>query len=89
MPALHADHAKRSRVNPAAFVASMALIAQTLCACSGLPSTTSSAAPYANLNEPPPRRDPMADQEAARTIAELIATRDNAERSASQQQAFH
>jgi hypothetical protein len=87
MPALHGDHAKRSRVNPAAFVASMALIAQTLCACSGLPSTTSSAAPYANLNEPPPRRDPLADQEVARTKTELIATRDNLENAAARLQA--
>jgi hypothetical protein len=76
----HADHGKRGRITPAAFVASMALIAQTLCACSGL----SSSSRYLDLNEPPPRRDPGADQEAARAKADLNATRD-----AAQQQAFH
>jgi hypothetical protein len=33
MRALHADHAKRRQIHPAAFVASLALVAQTLCAC--------------------------------------------------------
>jgi hypothetical protein len=69
----------------AALVAFMVVIALALCACSGLPSATSSAGPYANLNEPPPRRDPAADQEAARAKAELTDRRDKAERAASQQ----
>jgi len=78
-------HGKPERAKCTALVACMALIAPALCACSGLPSATSSSAPYANLNEPPPSRDhPSADQEAARTKAELSATRD-----AAQQQAFH
>ena len=67
----YADHGKRSWSTPAAFVACMALVAQTFCACSSLPSAAISAAPYANLNEPPPSRDPSADEEAARTKAEL------------------
>jgi hypothetical protein len=80
----HADHGKRSRITPAAFVAFMALIAQTLCACSGLSQPAPSSSRYLDLNEPPPRRDPGADQEAARAKADLNATRD-----AAQQQAFH
>jgi hypothetical protein len=59
-------------------------VAPALCACSRLPSATSPSGPYANLNEPPPRRDPGADQEAARAKADLSATRD-----AVQRQAFH
>ena len=77
-------HGRPNRINLAALVAFMALIAPALGACSGLPLAASSSAPYANLNEPPPRRDPGADQEAARTKADLSATRDVA-----QQQAFH
>jgi len=82
----HADHEKRSRIAPAAFVASMALVAQALCACSGLPSSTSASGPYPNLNEPPPSRESV--DQAARAKADLTATRDDAERAAAQQQAF-
>ena len=71
-------------MNLAALVVFMALIARALCACSGLPSAASSSAPYANLNDPPSRRDPGADQEAARAKADLSAARDTA-----QQRAFH
>ena len=77
-------HGKPNRINWAALVGFMALIALALCACSRLPSATSPSGPHANLNEPPPRRDPGADQEAARAKADLNATRD-----AAQQQAFH
>jgi hypothetical protein len=71
-------------MNLAVLVVFMALIAQALCACSGLPSAARSSAPYANLYDPPPRRDLGADQEVARAKADLSAARDTA-----QQQAFH
>jgi hypothetical protein len=77
-------HVKPNRINLDALVAFMALVAQALCACAGLPSAPGSAAPYANLNEPPPRRDPGVDQEAAKAKADLSARRD-----AARQQAFH
>ena len=76
----HAGHGKPSRIRQATFVAFIALVAQTLRACSALP--TSSSEPYANLNEQPPSRDPSADQGAPEIKADLIATRDDAERAA-------
>ena len=77
-------HGKPNRTNLAALVAFMVLIAQALCACSGLPSAARSSAPYANLYDPPTRRDLGADQEVAKAKADLSAARDTA-----QQQAFH
>jgi hypothetical protein len=76
---------KPNRVNWAALVAFMALIVPALCACSGLSQPAPSSSRYLDLNDPPPRRDPMADQETARAKAELTDRRDNAERAASQQ----
>jgi len=84
MVKMDVHHEKPNRIGLAALVAFMTLIAQALCVCSGMPSAASSSAPYANLNEPPPRRDPGADQEAARAKADLSSARD-----AAQQQAFH
>jgi hypothetical protein len=78
---------RRGRINAAAFGASVALIAQVLSACSGLPAT-SAAAQYPDLNELPPRAEVRADQ-MAQIKAELILVRDDQERAATQQQAFH
>src|SRR6266545_5883678 len=53
--------ARRGRINRAAFVASLALIAQMLSACSNLP-TTSVAAQYPDLNDPTPAAAVHADE---------------------------
>ena len=82
---------RRGRINTAAFVASVTLIAQMLSACSGLPQpvpATSAAAPYPDLNDPPPSVALRTDQ-VAQIKAELIQTRDDQERAAAQQLALH
>jgi len=75
---------RRHRINAAAFVASVALIAQMLSGCSGQSVTaTSAAAQYPDLNDTPPRVSLRADQ-VAQTKAELIQVRDETqERAAS------
>jgi hypothetical protein len=75
---------KRGRINAAAFVASVALIAQILSACSNLP-TTSAAAQYPDLNDPTPTASVRAD-ELAQLKAELVRIRDEHERVAARQQ---
>jgi hypothetical protein len=82
---------RRTRINTATSVASVALIAQTLSACSIRPqsvSATSAIAQYPDLNAPPPRAEVRADQ-VAQIKAELIQVRDDQERAATQQQALH
>jgi hypothetical protein len=73
---------RRGRINTAAFVASVTLIAQILSACSSLPQSfpaTSAAAQYPDLNDPPPSPRVRADQ-VAQIKAELIQARDDQER---------
>jgi hypothetical protein len=82
---------RRGRINTAAFVVSVALIAQILSACSIVPesaSATSAIAQYPDLNDQPPRAEVRADQ-VAQIKAELIQVRDEQERAATQQQALH
>jgi hypothetical protein len=82
---------RRGRIDTAAFVASIALIAQILSACSGLPESfpaTSAVAQYPDLNDPPPSVRVRADR-VAQIKAELIQARDDQERAAAQQQALH
>jgi hypothetical protein len=77
---------RRGRIiSMAAFVASIALIAQMLSACSSLPSAV---AQYPDLNDPPPSVQVGSD-EVAQIKAELIQARDDQERAAAQQQALH
>jgi hypothetical protein len=78
---------KRGWINTAAFGASVALIAQVLSACSGLPAT-SAVAQYPDLNDLPPRAEVRADQ-VAQIKAELIQVRDDQERAATQERALH
>jgi hypothetical protein len=82
---------RRGRVSTTAFVASAALIAQILSACSSLPQSfpaTSAVAQYPDLNDPPPTVALRVDQ-AAQIKAELIQVRDDQERAATEQQALH
>jgi len=86
-----AHHGKPSRIGAAALVASMALIAQTLCACSELPQSASAASTssrYLDLNQPPPNGGLSADQ-AAQAKAGLTTARDNSQRAAVQGQMLH
>jgi hypothetical protein len=76
----------RGRINAAAFVALVALIAQLLSACSNLP-TTSAAAQYPDLNDPTPRAAAVRADELAQLKAELIRVRDDHERAAAYKQA--
>ena len=76
---------RRGPTNRALFVASAALIAQILSACSDLHQSV--AGQYPDLNEPQPMAGVRADQ-VAQIKAELTQVRDNQERAAAQQQAF-
>ena len=79
------------RIKTAAFVASVALTAQILSACSIVPesaSATSAVAQYPDLNDVPPRAEVRADQ-VARIEAELIQVRDDQERAATLRQGLH
>ena len=76
---------RRGPISTAAFVASAALIAQILSACSDL--RTSVAGQYPNLNDPPLAAGVRADQ-VAQIKAELLQVRDNRERAGVQQQAL-
>jgi hypothetical protein len=78
---------RRGPINAAAFVASAALIALILSACSQSLPATSVAGQYPDLNDPPPMAGFRGDQ-VAQIKAELIQVRDNQERAAAQQQAF-
>jgi len=79
---------RRGQINTAAFVASVALMAQMLSACS-IPlqsvSDANAAARYPDLNDPTPTAGVRADQ-VAQIKAELIQVRDNQERAAARQQ---
>jgi len=80
---------RRGRINTAAFVASVALIAQILSACSSQSFPAANvAAQYPDLNDPPPMAEVRADQ-VAQIKAELIQARDDQERVAAWQQALH
>jgi hypothetical protein len=81
---------RRGPTNTAAFMASAALIAQMLSACSDLHQSlpaTSVAGQYPDLNDQPPPAGVRAD-EVAQIKAELIQVRDNQERAVAQQQAL-
>ena len=80
---------RRGRINTAAFVASVALIAPILTACSSqsVPAT-SAAAQYPDLNDPPPNVAVRAD-DMAQIKARLVRLRDDQERAATEQQALH
>lgn len=82
---------RQGRTSTAAFVASVALIAHILSACSSpLQSgpATRAATLYPDLNDPPPSVAVRADQ-AEHIRAELSQVRDDQERAAAEQQAFH
>ena len=82
---------RRCRIRTAASVASVALIAHMLSACSSpLQSVpvTRAATLYPDLNDPPPSVAVRADQ-VEQIRAELMQVRDDQERAAAQQQAFH
>jgi hypothetical protein len=81
---------RRGPTDTVAFLASAALIAQILSACSDLHQSfpaTGVAGQYPDLNDPPPMAGARAN-EVAQIRAELIQLRDNQERAAAQQQAF-
>jgi hypothetical protein len=81
---------RRGPINTIAFLASVALIAQILSACSDLHQSfpaTGVAGQYPDLNDPQPMAGVRAD-EVAQIRAELIQARDKQERAAVQQQAF-
>jgi hypothetical protein len=82
---------RRGRINTAAFVASVTLIAQMLSACTGLPQSVpaaGAAAQYPDLNDPPPGVALRTDQ-VAQIKAQLIQARDDQERAAAQQLTLH
>jgi hypothetical protein len=79
---------RRGRINTAAFVGSVALIAQILSACSSQSApATSAAAPYPDLTDPPPSTPRVRADQVAEIKAELIQLRDDQLRAAAQQQA--
>jgi hypothetical protein len=83
---------RRGRINTAAFVASLALIAQMLSACSSLPQSfpaTSAAAQYPDLNDPPQSARRVRTDQVAQIKAELIQLRDDEQHAAAQQAALH
>ena len=80
---------RRGRTRTAAFVASVALTAQILSACSSSRSFPEDGfTAYPNLNDPTPTARVSADQ-VAQIKAELIQARDDQERIATQQQTPH
>ena len=82
---------RRGRINTAAFVASVTLIAQMLSACSGLPPSapaTGATAQYPDLNDPPQGVALRADQ-VAQIKAQLVQARDDQERAAARPLALH
>jgi len=79
---------RRGWINTAAFVASVALIAQILSACSQSFPAASVAAQYPDLNDPTPRAGVRADQ-VAQIKAEMIQVRDDQEHAAARQQTLH
>jgi hypothetical protein len=81
---------RRSRINTVAFMASAALIAPILSACSSHPQSlpaASVATQYPDLNDPPPIAEVRADQ-VAQIKAELIQVRDDQARAAVRHQAI-
>jgi hypothetical protein len=77
---------RRGRINTAAFVTSVALIAPILSACSTQSFPAASiAAQYPDLNDPSPTTGVRADQ-VAQIKADLIQARDDQERAAARQQ---
>jgi len=79
---------RRGRISTTAFVASVALIAQILSACSQSFPAASVAAQYPDLNDPTPRAGVRADQ-VAQIKAEMIQVRDDQEHAAARQQTLH
>jgi hypothetical protein len=82
---------RRGQINTAALMASVALIAHTLSACSGPPQSVpiaNAATPYPDLNDPP-ASVPLRADDAAQLKARLIALREDQERAAAEQQAPH
>jgi len=79
---------RRGPINTATFVASVALAAQILSACSsGRSFPGDGFAAYPDLNDPTPTAGVHADQ-VAQIKADLIQLRDNQERVAARQQAL-
>ena len=80
---------RRCRISTAALVASLALIAEILSACSSSPqsfSATSVVAQYPDLNDLPPPTAGVSVDQVAQIKAELIQARDDQERVAARQQ---
>jgi hypothetical protein len=79
---------RRGRINTAALVGSVALIAQILSACSSQSApATSAAAQYPDLSDPPLSTRRVRADQVAEIKAELIQLRDDQLRVAAQQQA--
>jgi hypothetical protein len=79
---------RRGRINTAALVGSVALIAQILSACSSQSApATSAAAQYPDLTDPPPSARRVRADQVDQIKAELIQLRDDQLRAAAQQQA--
>jgi hypothetical protein len=88
LPTGSAAGRRRGRINTAAFVGSVALIAQILSACSSQSApATSAAAQYPDLTDPPPSTRRVRADQVAQIKAELIQLRDDQLRAADQQQA--
>jgi hypothetical protein len=92
LPTRSAAGRQGHRIKTVALVASVALVAHILSACSGRLQSgpmTSTAAVYPDLNDPPPSVAMHAD-DAAEIRARLIQLREDQERTATeQQQAVH
>ena len=76
---------RRGPANTTAFLASVAVAAQILSACSNPSPATGTAARSPDLTDQPPKSGLRADQ-VAQIKAELIQARDDQERAAAQQQ---
>jgi len=79
---------RRGRINPVAFVTSVALTAQILSACTSQSFPAAGVAAYSDLNDPMPTAGVRSDQ-VAQIKAELIQVRDDQERAATRQQTLH
>jgi HAMP domain-containing protein len=83
----HTAVERQRRSKTVAFVASVALMAQLLSACSNLP-TTSAATQYPDLTDPTPAAAAVRADELTQLKAELTRIRDDHERAAAYQQAL-
>jgi hypothetical protein len=79
------------RINTAAFVASVTLIAQILSACAIplRPFSATGEAAYPDLNDPTPKAAAVRADELTQLKAELIRIRDDHERARAQQEVLH